>query len=143
MYSISLGYVNVATSGTPVPLSTVLSALAATMTSSYLSADLANAHFKCHKIEFTPKNSNTHVGYVGLAGTGSGGANPVYQLSTNFSKSTGIGLLEELQPYSADSQIKDKFVVCSCDESNSVRVCDYAVDAGANGEGFVITIFVT
>lgn len=143
MYSISLGYVNVATAGTPVPLTTVMTALAATMSpSGYLAAEIANVHFKVHKIEFMPKNANSHVGYVGMAGTGSGGANPTYQANGNFNKSTGVGLLAEIQPYSSTAQSKDQFCVCSCNQTNSVRVCDYAVDAGANGEGFVITLFV-
>jgi hypothetical protein len=143
MYSISLGYVNVATAGTPVALTTVMTALAATMAQGpKLPTELADIHFKVHKIEFMPKNANSHVGYVGLAGTGSGGNNPVYQASGNFNKSTGVGLLAEVQPYSSSSQSKDKFCVCACNQTNSVRVCDYAVDAGANGEGFVITLTV-
>lgn len=118
MIARSLGYVKVATPGTPVSLSTVLATLG------------LDANLKVHKIEFWPLLTNTGATYVGLSASAPGSTG-------TMNKSTGAGVLKQVQtPSTGGHQDLAKF--SGSNNENSVRVADFAVDATNSNDGFAV-----
>lgn len=127
MHTISLGYVKVATPGTPVLLSTILAAL-------NLAPELTN-NGKVHKLELWPLLSNVGVTYVGRSATARDAGGVV------VNKATGVGVFKQVQiPSSSGHQ--DFFKVESFNEENTVVISDYAVDAASANDGFAVFVQV-
>lgn len=118
MYIVPLGYVKVASHGTPKKLSTVLAALG-------LPADL-----KVGNLQFWPLAANTGIVYVGLS-DGAPGSSAVMNVTT------GAGVLKQLVPPGANGHA-DYVDICSGPNTNAIRVADYAVDSAVDNEGFTV-----
>lgn len=127
MHVVSLGYVTVPTPGTPVPLGPVLAAL-------NLPADKTQGG-KCHCIEMWPLLSNTGIVYAGLSAVAFASQGAV------MNSATGKNVIKQVQTPSTSGH-QDFAKVCATDESNSVVVADYAIDAAVASNGFSVFLIV-
>lgn len=122
MQAVSFGYVKAALSGVPVTMASVLTTLG-------LPADL-----KVAELSFFPLIANTGLAFVGLDVT----APQAKGLAMNTT--TGVNTLKQVQAASAGKQ--DFVTISSKQNSNDVRVADYAMTATVAGEGFSVTGYI-
>src|SRR5258708_6783535 len=99
MQSISLGKI-VFSSGTPVNLGTIFSALS-------LPAEISNGG-KVFKIEIAPALANTHPFYVGLS--------PTSRQGGTMDTTAGTNVLKQVAKPNTSGGSQDKFVVAAHDE---------------------------
>lgn len=122
MQAISFGYVKAALSGIPVTMASVLTTLG-------LPADLRVA-----ELSFFPLVANTGLAYVGLDSTA-----PQAKGSA-MNATSGLNTLKQVQAASAGKQ--DFVTISSKQNSNDVRVADYAMTATVAGEGFSVAGYI-
>ena len=122
MQAISFGYVKAAVTNVPVPMASVLAAMG-------LPADL-----KVAELSFSPLVANTGLAYVGLDSTAPQAKGSAMNVTS------GLNTLKQVQAASAGKQ--DFVTISSKQNSNDVRVADYAMTATVAGEGFSVTGYI-
>jgi hypothetical protein len=111
MAPVCLGRVNVATSGTPVPLAT----------------------------QYTPCSRIRVSVIAGLSGKMYFGANPINPPTIpGINQTTLAGVVKQLWPNSGGG-VDDDYEVFTEDGTNQLNLADYAIDAAISGEGLIVT----
>lgn len=109
----SLGYVKSTTPGTPKSFNALFPNLG-----------------KVHNIEFWPLLSNTGIVTIGLDVSAPGST------GVAMDKSTGLNCLKQLQvPATTGQQDNVQF---EGENSNDIRVQDFAIDVAVSGDGFAV-----
>ena len=122
MQAVSFGYISI-TAGTPVSMATVLTNLG------------YNAELRVHALRAVPLQGNTSPTYVGLATKAAGGA-AQYAPATAFSKSSGLGVLKQIQTTSTNGKNDEWHMTCP--GVDSIRIADYAFDGDHTGDTLAV-----
>lgn len=122
MQVISFGYVKAVTTNVPVTMTTVLATMG------------FPSNLKVAELAFYPLVANTGLAYVGLDSSAPQ-ANGTPMVST-----TGVNVIKQIQ--AATSGKQDFVCISSKQNSNDVRVADYAMTATVAGEGFSVTGYI-